>query len=254
MDRTIVKQAALIGDSGAQLLMGFMYEVGYGVATDHAEALSWYSKAAEAGSTIAQYVLGVRLSEQVGSSKNDIAQLMARAAERGLVAAQEYLAGCYDFGIGTPADSSLAMDWYVKAAKGGSSVAASRLAQLFDTGTYVAKNSDEAVMWYKRAADLGNASAALMLALRYERDTSDPSHKSSAVYWFQRAADLGDSHGHERLMDGYEKGLMGLPKDTERVRFHSEMMGRCRQKEKELRAARREELLSLIQEQKDNDS
>jgi TPR repeat protein len=252
MDVEIVNQAALNGDAEAQLMLGFLYEWGYGVAFDQDEAMFWYSKAAESGSAISQYALGLRLSEQGESSKEKAVEWITQSANKNLAAAQEKLAACYEFGIGLPADTSLAIDWYVKAAKGGSSEAARRLAELFDTGKYVERNGDQALMWYKSAADLGDAGAAFILASKYHNDTSDPTNESSSLYWFQRAADLGHSQGHAMLMLAYSKGLMGLPRDKGRTEIHREMMERCRQKEKRCRAAQRGKLLALIQEHKDS--
>ena len=49
---------AELGDTGAQYLLGTMYEYGIGVPQDYAEAVKWYRLAAEQGDAEAQFNLG----------------------------------------------------------------------------------------------------------------------------------------------------------------------------------------------------
>jgi TPR repeat protein len=43
------RKAAEQGDAFAQNNLGYMYQYGYGVTKDYAEAVKWYRKAAEQG-------------------------------------------------------------------------------------------------------------------------------------------------------------------------------------------------------------
>jgi TPR repeat protein len=73
-----------------------MYQKGWGVSQDYAQALSWYTKAAEQGNTGAQLNLG----------------------------------GLYEHGLGTSPDPSQARTWYQKAAEQGDPTAKIALARL----------------------------------------------------------------------------------------------------------------------------
>ena len=50
--------AAEQGSGNAQLILGNMYDRGFGITQDYAEAVKWYRAAAEQGSASAQWLLG----------------------------------------------------------------------------------------------------------------------------------------------------------------------------------------------------
>ena len=52
-NKTLAEQ----GDADAQFFMGFVYEYGYGVLQDDAEAVKWYRLAAERGDEHAKDIL-----------------------------------------------------------------------------------------------------------------------------------------------------------------------------------------------------
>ena len=62
-----------------------MYAEGKGVAKDRAEALKWYRKAAEEGSSLAQNVLGIAYKDGNGVAKDRAEALkwFTKAAEQG---------------------------------------------------------------------------------------------------------------------------------------------------------------------------
>ena len=60
------------GDAGAQYNLGFMYDRGYGVPENDAEAEKWYRLAAEQGLAIAQSSLGRMYMGFGGVPKNNI--------------------------------------------------------------------------------------------------------------------------------------------------------------------------------------
>jgi hypothetical protein len=82
------------GDAEAQYELGVMYDIGEGVAQDHAEAVKWYRKAANYGDADAHYALGVMYSEGWGVTQDDtVAMIWYRsAAELGSAEAQGALA------------------------------------------------------------------------------------------------------------------------------------------------------------------
>ncbi len=58
----IFRHAADRGDAGAQNNLGMLYESGAGVTIDHAAALRWFTKSAEAGVAMARYNLAMLLA------------------------------------------------------------------------------------------------------------------------------------------------------------------------------------------------
>jgi TPR repeat protein len=70
-----------------------MYQAGMGVPQDDAEAVKWYSKAAEQGDANAQYNLGLMYNSGKGIPRDDAEsmKLWRKAAGQGLAAAQSIL-------------------------------------------------------------------------------------------------------------------------------------------------------------------
>lgn len=58
----LIRPLAEQGDPDAQLMLGFMYDMGHGVPQDFAEMEKWYKRAARQGNTAAQST--VRLMEE----------------------------------------------------------------------------------------------------------------------------------------------------------------------------------------------
>ena len=69
------KKAAEQGDAKAQFDMGLMYEAGYDVPKDLAEAVKWFRKAAEQGYLGAQLFLGWMYEKGEGVPKDEIEAL-----------------------------------------------------------------------------------------------------------------------------------------------------------------------------------
>jgi TPR repeat protein len=104
--------------------------MGRGVSQDHAEAASWYRKAARQGLARAQYLLG-------------------HARETGK---------------GVPKDDKRAARWYRRAAEGGHPRARFLIAERYLLGQGVARDDVRAFVWFSLAADDGFQGAAAMRA------------------------------------------------------------------------------------------
>jgi len=64
------RRLAEAGDSGSQLMLGWYYDNGLGVAEDDAEARKWWRKSAESGNARGQKRLGHMYEEGHGVPKN----------------------------------------------------------------------------------------------------------------------------------------------------------------------------------------
>jgi len=99
-----------------------MAENGWGQPQNYAEALAWFTKAAEHGSDTAKENIGYMFQK----------------------------------GLGVPTDYAKAMSWFVEAAAHGNSDAENQLGWMYQFGQGVAPDDAKAVTWYRMSADQGN--------------------------------------------------------------------------------------------------
>jgi TPR repeat protein len=127
-----LRLAAEAGDAEAMSDLGATYAVGSeGLPQDDPEAFRWFTRSAEAGSSLAKL----------------------------------NLAGCYRDGRGCDVDDARAMALYVEAASNPSDPAAcdamERVGEAYRTGTCgVAVDHAEAARWYRRGAEAGSVECA----------------------------------------------------------------------------------------------
>lgn len=109
-----LKPLAEQGDARGEYSLGVMYENGFGVPKDLAEAARWYRKAADQGNTDAQFNLGAMNEHGVGMPVNhaEAARLYRPAAEAGDIDALSNLGVLYQNGQGVKQDKVLAMALY----------------------------------------------------------------------------------------------------------------------------------------------
>ena len=114
--------AAEQGDAYTQNNLGYMYENGYGVLQDYAEAVRWYRLAADQGYANAQSNLGVM----------------------------------YENGYGVLQDDAEAVRWYRLAAEQGDARMQITLGLMHQLGHLVIQDNVTAHMWYNISAANGN--------------------------------------------------------------------------------------------------
>ena len=123
------------GNAAAQYNLGYMYNFGWGLPQNDAEAMKWYHKAAEQGFADAQFRLGAmyfggeryvlisfrhfkdekamdRAGPGVPQDYGAAVKLYRKAAEQGQVEAQGQLGAMYQHGQGVPQDYVKAHAWY----------------------------------------------------------------------------------------------------------------------------------------------
>ena len=99
------------GNVGAQINVGLLYNLGFGVERDLAAAAHWYETAAAQGSELAQYNLGMLLVEGGDPSTLEGLVWLERSADRGLPQAQFELGSLICEGKGVPADPVRGVEW-----------------------------------------------------------------------------------------------------------------------------------------------
>lgn len=122
-----LRLAADSGDSDAQFYLGLCYVMGYGVEEDEDKAIKWLRRAAGSGNVKMQLFFGMRL---VADHKKEATLWLTKAADAGDTMAQYLLAMCYMEGEGVEEDEDKGMVLLYKAAESGSASAAFTLKQI----------------------------------------------------------------------------------------------------------------------------
>ncbi|MEM1088223.1 MAG: peptidoglycan-binding protein [Pseudomonadota bacterium] len=148
-------------------------------------------RAAQEGDPIAQYLYGeARLADGDYVAGPDLIQ---RAANQGLSAAQYRLAKLHEEGLGVPRDMSAARSWTQKAAKGGNVKAMHDLAVFFADGEGGAQSYAGAAKWFRQAADFGLVDSQYNLAVLHEEGLGVSPSAQEALFWYEVALRGGDA-------------------------------------------------------------
>lgn len=109
------------GNRDAQFNLALLYENGFGVAKDGAQAAHWFRRAAEQDDRSAQAYLGEMYAQGLGVARDDIEALSwyKRAAERGHAASQYNVGLFYATGRGVAPSDVQAVAWITVAHENG---------------------------------------------------------------------------------------------------------------------------------------
>ena len=159
---SILRPHAEQGDARAQFLLGFLHEIGQGVAQDYKTAVKWYTKSAEQGHASAQHILGEMYANGQGVVQDyKIAvKWTTKAAEQGDSRAQFNLGVAYKNGQGVAQDYKTAIRWYIKSAEQGHAGAQNNIGVMYEIGQGVAQDYIKAHMWYNISAIDGTTKQA----------------------------------------------------------------------------------------------
>lgn len=188
--------------------LGVRHFQGDGVLKSPSEAVKFFRQAADLGNAGAQHNLGVLYLTGSGVTNDPVeaAQWFLRSAEQGLAEAQFKLASLYAAGLGVTQDAKLAAQWARRAAEQGHSGAEYNLATLYASAQGVEQDFTQAAQWYRKAAEKGNASAQSNLGVLYARGQGVPQDANEAVKWFQKAAEQGHPFAQYNLARSYAEG------------------------------------------------
>lgn len=163
------------------------------------EAFAWFQKSASQGNASGLYGLAQCYSEgySVAADANKAIELLEAAANKGLPAAQFYMAGAYLGGINVSGvhiekDSVRGVEWLSAAAAGNMAEAQKLLGDFYLTGDVVLQSYTDAVGWYRKAADNGYAPAFTSLGACYLVGKGAAEDFNQALYWFRKAAGAGE--------------------------------------------------------------
>lgn len=151
----VFEAKATAGEHVAQFAVAQHYHQGLGVEKDVAQAVRWYTKAAEKNHIEAQVILG-KIFESGEGLRQDFrkaAKWYDLAANIGKHAGAQFaLAQLYFDGRGVPNDPSQALKWYRTSANRGFAKAQFRLGAIYEAGWGVDADPAEAYKWYTLAA------------------------------------------------------------------------------------------------------
>ncbi|MEZ6011792.1 MAG: peptidoglycan-binding protein [Hyphomonas sp.] len=146
--------------------------------------------AAASGNYIAQYQLA-----QDKLAAGDFAggaDLMRKAAQKGLPIAEYALAKLHEKGTGVPKDLALAREWTEKAANGGNVKAMHDLAVFMAEGDGGEQTYAGAVQWFRKGAEFGVVDSQYNLGVLYEQGLGISPNLTESLFWFNVAARNGD--------------------------------------------------------------
>ena len=196
------------GDRTAQHNLGVMYDNGYGVPQDYAEAVKWYRKSAEQGNPLAQNNLGLMYDNAHGVTQDyaEAVKWYRKSADQGHATAQNNLGFMYENGHGVVQDYAEAVKWYRKSAEQDEAAAQYNLGRMYYNGQGVSENDSEAVKWYRKSAEQDYPEAQFALGAMYEKGQGVMQDDAEAVTWFRKAADQRNAHAQYILGLKYEEG------------------------------------------------
>jgi TPR repeat protein len=213
------KRAAELGDTEAMCSLGNSYDndlifdvvddsdepsntdVILGNFDDLNEAIKWYKKAADLGSTEAMKKLGSLYNYHV----TDSAYIRDRILNQSMYGDQLlefrfFILSVYDL-LEVIFRRGKTVEWYKKAANLGDTEAMESLGSLYDS----IDNKSESIKWYKEAAELGNTEAMKHLANKYI-ESSIFQNPKEAIKWYKVAVKLGETDAAKSLAEIYTKG------------------------------------------------
>ena len=166
--RNWLKQAAEQGHSAAMWLLAASYRTPYAERPNPALAQHWYQRGAAAGDADALAALGfmARNGELGASSQQSAAAYFRQAAKMGSAVGLVNLAHAHLTGRGAPRDYAAARTLYVEAAQQGVAGSFVGLGHIYEAGLGVAQDADAALRWYRQGAEAGHTRAALRLVRR----------------------------------------------------------------------------------------
>lgn len=180
------------GDPKYQFLYATMLWDGHGVQRSKRSALEWWRKAASTGNRESQFTLG---------------QTLWFSEDR-----QDY--------------RDEAFQWIKRAAKAGHSEAAYFLGAQYATGEDLPKDLTNAVYWYRQAARHGNAEAKYNLGLMFCTGEGVRKNLVQGRKFLTEAAEEGDILAQNLLVDAYNNGLFGFPRDARQANLWREKVER----------------------------
>jgi TPR repeat protein len=168
-----LQRAVAASRPDAAAWLAYLYQQGYGVSRDLAEARRLFKLAADSGDGHSAKNAAEMMRDGVGGAKDPRSAdiyfekaftAMRGRAEAGDVSDQVLVAGMLAQGVGTRKDMAAAVVWWRRAVSQGNSTALARLGYVIAQGDGVPKDRDSGLRMLRQAAQAGNAEAVQYLS------------------------------------------------------------------------------------------
>ncbi|WP_427452663.1 tetratricopeptide repeat protein [Litorimonas sp. WD9-15] len=238
--------AANLGSADAAVMAGYILRYGQAGRTDMAGAREWYEKAAFKGHPDAYVALGeMGIREQAGLTKADAVSWLTRASDAGRTDAMRALSDLYRTGQGIDAntaeskrlleqasqsfdadatkrlgdsvfesDPQAALKHYEAAAKDGHIEAAYIAGVMYAENFDIRPNSDRSAALLRQAAKGGHPAAMADYGLLVYQGYGAAKSIDEAAQWFRKSAEAGDAEGQFLYAFTLAKGE-GVPASME---------------------------------------
>ncbi len=186
-------RAAEAGFTQSQMVLGVMYLEGKERPADPVKAEMWLRKAAEHGHVFGMLHLARLYSSDDGTPRDPdfVERILLRASEMKRPEAQYALAKLYRRGVFGGVDLPRAIEWFTISAAKKYAPSQFMLAEMYEKGEGLATNAATAAQLYIEAAALGYSPAVCKAAQLYYRGHGVPQSNAAAYKWFLIGARLG---------------------------------------------------------------
>eukprot|EP00004_Rigifila_ramosa_P014875 TRINITY_DN3415_c0_g1_i2.p1 TRINITY_DN3415_c0_g1~~TRINITY_DN3415_c0_g1_i2.p1 ORF type:complete len:1615 (-),score=355.02 TRINITY_DN3415_c0_g1_i2:314-5158(-) len=202
--------------SKANLSLGYMHEMAYGVPESYEKAAEHYQHAGAQNAAALSHLgwlhlngFGVEKSEALALEK------FYQSGEGGHARGWTNVGYCHQAGCGVPVDLPAAMSFYKRAADMGDPRGQTNLGWCYGSQS----NDVAAVRYYTLAARQGDARGQTNLGWCYESGFGVAVNETEAARLYKLAADQGDAVGQNNIGWCYASGL-GVPQDWRRAAFY----------------------------------
>lgn len=207
-------QFAEQGDCDSQCSLAFMYSCGdIRLEKDEKVAAEWYKKAAEQGSSDAQFYLGKMFAKGEGVSRDfsKAIKWYEKAVAQKHTGALLCLGDMYKKGEGIEKNILKAQNYYkiveellITSANRGLVSSQKELARFYTQGRIGEVDYDKAIYWYKKAIAWGDIDAMVSLGEMYRHKANGNYEK--AIKWMRKAASQGSAYAMYSLGTMYKTG------------------------------------------------
>lgn len=191
------RKAADAGSSWAQFRIGWMANNAEGMSKDPETARKYYMMSAQQGYRYAQYNLAVIYDAEKNYAESY--KWYRKAAEQDHESAMYWLGVALKDGNGCVKDEKEAHSWFMKLAAKNDKRALAAVGDDYYYGRGVEVDFPKSVEYYRKAADLGHVYSQYSLGYAYERGKGVTANLDEAKRWYRKAADGGNESARKAL-------------------------------------------------------
>ena len=210
------------GNSASCSSLGVRYDMGDGVAKDHAAALEFYRKGCDGGSRLGCSLLGSAYLDGDGVAKDaaKAAALFDKACTAGSTEDCRRLSGLFWDGNGVKQNRAIANQIMQKACDDGNAHACTAMGARYTTGNSMQVDKAKAAALFEKGCSGGSVMGCGLAGSAYDAGNGVKLDAATAVKFFRKACEGKDAFGCYFLGYYYSKGKGGLPQNHLQAEQH----------------------------------